>query len=605
MSISFFNNRNFIIISSVDWGTHHQLHHELVHFLNKNNNRILFIENTGSRNIQLKDFFRISSRIKNYLKSWGGIKLINKSLTVFSPVFIPFHGNWIFDKINSLIINSKLLNWFSFTKFKKPIIILFVPNPISLSIINKIDYELLIYYVADDMLLASKSNTAIKISEEKIVKKSDLIVCTSENLKRKFFKKKSKDCYFLSNGVNIDKFKNLNLRKKIKKDITIGFIGSIRNTIDQKLIIFLSKKFPDDRIVFVGPVIEALQKVIQKKLKNVFFLKQVRHSMIPKVLKNFDVGLLPMKVNTFTNSIFPIKLYEYLASGIPVLSTSTKTMIKFNDDNPNSVFLCKSLNDFEKRINNIKKNSLPQEIRNKNILLAHKNSWKIKFMEFEALLCKKYFSLQNKKNNIFDKFHSFYKYQKIRIFKISFVLLLSVLFFLVLSNSKIFLKYYEINTKNRYYDSVIVITGFGLRGYQNISYQFRAKELIDYNKSINFKNIIIIGRSGNFDEGELLVNMIDPELKSKNIFIIKDSGSTYNNVLKLKSLLDQSQELANVKNFSVISDSIYSRRFQLVIKKNLPQLEIDFLSQNESDSNYWSLLYEIFAIFKYKWNNHL
>ena len=120
MSISFFNNRNFIIISSVDWNVHHQVHHELVYFLNNNNNNILFIENTGSRNIQLRDLSRVGSRIKNFLKSWGGIKVINKSFTIFSPAFIPFHGNWIFDKINSFLINSKLLNWMSYVNFKNP-----------------------------------------------------------------------------------------------------------------------------------------------------------------------------------------------------------------------------------------------------------------------------------------------------------------------------------------------------------------------------------------------------------------------------------------------------------------------------------------------------
>ena len=605
MSISFFNNRNFIIISSVDWNIHRQVHHELVYFLNNNNNNILFIENTGSRNIQLRDLSRAGSRIKNFLKSWGGIKVINKSLTIFSPVFIPFHGNWIFDKINSLSVNSKLSNWMSYVNFRNPIIILFVPNPITLSIVNKIDYDLLVYYVADNMLLSSKSNPAIKISEEKIANKSDIIVCTSENLKRKFFKKKGEDCHFLSNGVNIDRFKNLNLSKIKKKYITIGFIGSIRNTINQKLIIFLSKKFPDDRIVFVGPVIDPLQKVIQKKLKNVFFLKQVRHSTIPKVLKSFDIGLLPMEVNNFTDNIFPLKLYEYLASGIPVLSTSTKTMIKFNDANPNSVFLCKSFNDFEKIINNIKKNSFSQKIRNKNILLAHRNSWKIKFIEFEALLCKKYFSLKTSKTNFINKIYKFYNYQKIRVFKIFTVLLLSALFFAVLSNSKVFIKYYQITPKNRYYDSVIVTTGYGHRSYQNVSYQFRAKELIDYNKLISFKNIIIIGRSGLFDEGETLKKMIYRETNSKNIFLIKDSGSTYNNVLELKSLLSLNKKLNNIKNFSVISDSIHSRRFQLVIKKNLPQVKLDFLAQSNSNNNYWSMFYEILVIFKYKINNYL
>ena len=329
MSSSFFKNRDFIIISSIDWSTHRQLHHELISYLEKKNARVLFIENMGTRNIRFGDISRITGRLKIFIKSWGGFTSINKLLTIFSPIFIPIHGNWIFDKLNSFYISNKILNWMSFFKFKNPIIILFAPNPISLSIVKKINYDLLNYYVADNMLLSARSNQGvIKKCEDAIIKKSDVIVYTSSNLKNKFTNI-NKNHHFLSNGVNINRFQNINLKKQKKNKFVIGFVGSIRGTIDENLIIYLAKKFPQDQIIFVGPIVEPLHLVIKKKFKNISFLKEVSHKKIPNIMKNFDVGLLPLKTNEFTHSIFPLKLFEYLAMGIPVLSTATITMLKF------------------------------------------------------------------------------------------------------------------------------------------------------------------------------------------------------------------------------------------------------------------------------------
>ena len=608
MSLNFFNNRNFIILSSIDWNTHHQLHHELVDYLNRKNAKILFIENMGTRNIGFRDISRVGVRIKNFCKSWGGFINLKKYLTVFSPIFIPMHGIWIFDKINSFYIGNKLINWISFVNFTNPIVILFAPNPIALSIVKKIEYDLLAYYVADDMLLAAKPGSKIiKQCEEKIIIKSDIILYTSRNLKKKFVKKKNQS-HFLSNGVNIDKFKKIKIKKINKKKFTIGFIGSVRNTIDEELVIFLAKKFPNDRIVFVGPIIHPLKDVINKKFKNVFFEGPLDHSKIPEVLTSFDVGLLPLKINDFTNSIFPVKLYEYLASGIPVLSTAAKTIVDFDKENKKSIFVCKNYVAFEKRINHIKKNLFSKTIINKNLLLAEKNSWKIKFDEFENLLFRKFCSLKKKKISFRDRISKFYELQKIKYIKLSIYIFSFFLIFVVIISKSTLNKYFEVTSKHNNYENVIVISGYGHRNYQNIDYQNRALDLIYYSKIVNIKNIIIIGRSSMFKEGELVLSILPPEIIKKNIISIKDYGSSYNNILQLKNVLNQNEDLSNIKNFLVISDSIFTRRLQLLMKKNIPGVNIDFLKKSENQIDrqiYFSIAYEILAIIKYKLKNYL
>ena len=80
------SNRNIIILSSIDWDSHRQLHHELIDHLIKKK-QILFVENTGSRTVRIADFPRIKKRLSNFIKSSRGFKKINKKVTSFSPLF--------------------------------------------------------------------------------------------------------------------------------------------------------------------------------------------------------------------------------------------------------------------------------------------------------------------------------------------------------------------------------------------------------------------------------------------------------------------------------------------------------------------------------------
>ena len=98
-------HRDYLIISSIDWSENWQMHQQLATALVKSGNRVLFIENTGVRAPRVGDFIRISSRIRNWVRSTRGFFDIQENLTVFSPIFLPFPYSWL-----ALIINRFLLS---------------------------------------------------------------------------------------------------------------------------------------------------------------------------------------------------------------------------------------------------------------------------------------------------------------------------------------------------------------------------------------------------------------------------------------------------------------------------------------------------------------
>ncbi len=180
-----YKNKNYIILSSVDWDAHKQLHHALTKHLISTGGNVLFVENTGTRSLRLTDIDRVKQRIKNVLKSKSGFTKKNKKLTIFTPLFIPFHFNFFVRKINNFIVTGRILDWIQNEHFKNPIIINFLPNPITKNILNSIISSAKIYFMADNMTINSPKRIEMQKVEKNILTNSDFIFYTSELLKKK------------------------------------------------------------------------------------------------------------------------------------------------------------------------------------------------------------------------------------------------------------------------------------------------------------------------------------------------------------------------------------------------------------------------------------
>ena len=233
------SKRNIIILSSIDWDSHRQLHHELIDYLVQKNNKILFVENTGSRNVRITDFPRIKKRLYNFVRSSKGFKKINKNITLFSPIFFPYYFNFFFKNINSLLVLKSIFKWSNNNDFDNPIIINFIPNPITYSVINNINSNLVIYYMADNM---TQNDKKFRNVEEQIIRNSELIFYSSMNLRNKIHIPSKRR--FLPNGVNYDIFNKIKLSKKYKKrKFKNSIFRELLGIIDDKLILKISKNF--------------------------------------------------------------------------------------------------------------------------------------------------------------------------------------------------------------------------------------------------------------------------------------------------------------------------------------------------------------------------
>lgn len=168
--------------------------------------------------------------------------------------------------------------------------------------------------------------------EDKITKAADGVIATSvpvmESLE-KFFTLKSPR-YVQENGVDLEHFKsNVESIKEIsnlpgRKCI---YVGAFDERFDFDAVKVLVKNAPDISFFFIGPGGGRIKSI---DLKNCKYLGAVSFDEIPRYLRACDVAIMPFSSNPSNNGRSPMKLYEYLAAGLPVVARRTQEISRRN-----------------------------------------------------------------------------------------------------------------------------------------------------------------------------------------------------------------------------------------------------------------------------------
>ena len=590
-------NKNIIIFSSIDWTTHRQLHHELVENLIKDGNRILFIENVGSRSFKLKDFFRIKKRILDWFNSNRGYLNIDKSLTVYSPVFFPFNFFKPFVSMNSLILSNSIIKWLKIVYFDSPIVISFLPSPLVYSIIKKINPQLKIYYCADLMFKPKISPIKIKKWEIKFLNFVDHSFYTSLKIGEYINKNTDiKNSTYIPNGVNLNRFKNFekyDLKKEVKLlDLpNIGFVGAIRAVLDYDLLEFLIKNIKAN-FIFIGPIFDKKYLKLSKYL-NCFFTGSRDYKEIPNFINNFDVCIIPYLKNDFTDAIYPVKLNEYLSLGKNVVATNIDELIEFNKKNK-IISISYNRDEFKK---NIEKIILDKKINNISVnkikSIAENNSWDKRFQIVKNIINKK---LDTKKTNT-DNWSSFSKKYKYKIFKSfsKYIAIFVLIYFLIFISPFYWLlgNQLTVNNKVSNHEVAIILSGTRATNFLDQSYQDRVMSAINYYNQNKINKIFISSGYVQNNYGILFIkNLLESKGIPKDDYIIDDifPKTTYDVLFNINSYLQKN----NFKNVVILTDNYHSRRVDLIWNNKFKNISNTIIVDKKFNEKRWNIgLYEI------------
>jgi GT2 family glycosyltransferase/glycosyltransferase involved in cell wall biosynthesis len=354
--------RDIVCISSIDWDFNWQGPQEVASRLAEAGNRVLFIENTGVRSPRLKDAGRIVRRFRHWLRSLGshGLRQVNPNLRIHSPLVLPPFGASCGRRLNAKLFLTQVRRAVRHLEMKDVLILCYLPTDTVLDMVEMLRTPLsvVVYYRVDNLALLTPHAEQLRRSEEALIKLSDLVFANSEALAQLPSSMHS-NVYVFPPSVNLKAFApddERPLAPEAAVDMAspgrggngfhpvgaesdsngrlprpvIGYVGAITEHVNHKLVTALARLRPHWSWVFVGPCHGPLDEM--RRLPNVHFLGQQPHRDLVKFIREFDVCIIPYKLNAYTTTVVPTKLNEYLAVGKPVVSTNLPAVRSFNEE---------------------------------------------------------------------------------------------------------------------------------------------------------------------------------------------------------------------------------------------------------------------------------
>ena len=254
----------------------------------------------------------------------SGLKNPRPNLYVLTPLVVPLPSSTFAKTINQKLMIAQVRRALKRIAATETEFWTFTPDVGYL--IGAFDESKVVYYCVDDHSQFTGYNVNQVLEEEEaLCRRADLVVTTSKKLQdaKKAFNPNTR---LLQHGVDHSHFANA-LSEQIKEppeleDIPhprIGFFGLIRDWVDLELVDSIAKVRPEWHFVMVGDATFDISNY--QRRPNFHFLGRKPYDELPGYCRGFDVGLIPFKLNALTLSVNPIKLREYLAAGLPVVST--------------------------------------------------------------------------------------------------------------------------------------------------------------------------------------------------------------------------------------------------------------------------------------------
>jgi len=224
--------------------------------------------------------------------------------------------------------------------------------------------------IGDDNLPEREKNKVSKILED-IGTKSEFILSSSRSMIRWFEDRNFSNCITARNGIDPNRFtKNLAEPEELKSisHPRILYVGTLSKWINTDLLVKLIQKHPEWNFIFIGGNYKTGLSTELSKLSNVTLLGFKLADEVPAYMKNVDIAL-GMYRNIDWLDVDSMKFYEYLAAGVPVVTTNYHPNI--NTDFNQLIRASNNLSDIEKHIDAIL--SLGEK---------EKQEWKTKALEF-------------------------------------------------------------------------------------------------------------------------------------------------------------------------------------------------------------------------------
>ncbi len=371
-----------VILSGIRWDFLWQRHQILATLFARAGYPTVFVETTGLRTPSL-DPGVARKVLRRFFQAGGeGRKAPEgtpSNLTVYSPLVAP--PTKVFRHLNrALFVPRVVRDLRRLLADVPPVVIAYPPTRTTLDILSSLKPRLTMYDCSENYEGFPGIPRDVALTERELLKKVDLVSCTSTFLLEKV-RPARPDAFLSGPGVDYDRFAALQRPYSGGRVRTVCFFGHLsEERVDFPLLEGLAERGFDVRLV--GGIGRVEEDFFESP--GVDYRGEVSHADLPAALDGTDAFLIPYRINALTSGISPAKIYECLATGIPVVATPLPELKRFGGH----VYLAEGAEGFSEVLRRLPRLETGERVRAR-IGLARENSWETRFAAIEKVIRRK------------------------------------------------------------------------------------------------------------------------------------------------------------------------------------------------------------------------
>lgn len=210
--------------------------------------------------------------------------------------------------------------------FEKPV--LWCYSPVSADVVDRIPHSALVYDCVDrhSAYGGLMDPALVDAMELELAGKADMVFATAESLAERL-RTVNPRAMFLPNGANYELFRHAAEPGEVPEDMkglhgpVFGFVGALQECIEYNFAASAARARPAWNFVFIGRENPGVDLSGLRGLPNVHFLGLKPHDQLPRYIARFDACLNLFASSALSKDVSPLKFYEYLATGKPIVST--------------------------------------------------------------------------------------------------------------------------------------------------------------------------------------------------------------------------------------------------------------------------------------------
>ena len=570
------HGQDIVCFSSIDWQFIWQGHQEIMSTLAANGNRVLFVENTGVRAPSLRDLPRIRDRVRNWWRGTKGFRHERDNLSIFSPLLLPFPYSRIVRMVNRVLLARSVRRWMRAAGFTRPIVWTFLPTPLVREVLPLLDPLASVYYCIDDFASSSPGARRIVGSEEQLFRDVDLVFVTSEKLRQRAAQF-SRRVHLFPFGVSMPKFERVRTAPdQIPADLAqlprpiVGYVGGVHRWMDFDLLAEAARRMPETSFALVGPL--QVEHDPSEGIANLHLFGKRSHDDVPKYIKGFDVGIVPYLQSEYTSNVYPTKLNEYFAMGIPVVSTDLPEIRRFNAEHGSRVAVAENADQFVAALTQALRPTSDDE-RARRVAVARSNSWESRICQMSALIEDAIEEKRRSRDPWEARLKRLYRRARGRVIAtwaalaIAFVLLFYTPLLWTVAEPL------RVSAAPRAADAIVVLAGgVGESGQAGGGYQERVKRAVDlYRAGFAPRMVFVSGYVFAFREAEIMRELaLSQGVPESAIVLETDAANTYQGIVNVHRILSEQRW----NRILLVSSPYHMRRAMGVWHAQAPDIQV-------------------------------